>query len=267
MGYNSGFSRANNKGLKLSKGEYVLFLNPDTIIKEGFVTKLISFYESKSKEVKLGLLGSRIKTIDGKELLIGSRNGYPNLKRIALYNPLIYKLNQRWKWISLTEYNPYIKHYENHPIDYLSGACLLFDRKKFIQQDLFMDEDFFLYSEDLEWSYRIKKSGLVNYFCAEAEVYHINSGSTDSLKDKKHLQITLSRLLYIYKCYGFIYFNLYCLIVKYNTFTFWIASLLKISFDIEKEQKMLNKVVSEKYFTILINYIIGINKKDVLRYD
>ncbi len=263
-GYNAGFSRANNKGLKAAKGEYVMLLNPDTVVKSGFFEDLLNFYVTNDSTLNLGLLGCRIKTIDGKELLVGSRNGFPSVKKILLYNPFVYKFNTSLKFIKLPEYNPEVMHLHNHPIDYLSGACLLIKRDKIEQGNLYMDEDFFLYAEDVEWCYRIKKQGYTNYFCAEAEVYHINSGSTDSMMETKFLQIMLSKLLLIYKCYGFLYFLTYCAIIRTNSLGYKFAQLFKLDFKREREQELLNQVVNEKFGTLI--KLIFSKSKHLLKY-
>ena len=56
-------------------------------------------------------------------------------------------------------------HYQNHAADFISGACVMIKKAKIEQHNLYLDEDFFLYAEDVEWSFRVKKKGFFNYFC------------------------------------------------------------------------------------------------------
>lgn len=267
MGYNSGFSRANNAGIKKAGGEFILILNPDTIVKEGFFQKFISFYEKNDKSLNLGLLGCRIKTIDGKELLVGSKRGFPSIAKQILVNPILYKLNNIFKFIKPNNYNAYKMHLKNHEVDYLSGACLLIQKEKLTNNNLIMDEDFFLYSEDIDWSYRIQKAGFTNYFCAEIEVYHINSGSTDSMEDRKFLQIMLSRLLLIHKSYGTFYFLLYCWLVRFNNTTRRIFKKFGVDVADNKEHDLMYMVVKQKFNHVWKNYVKGKSNGNYLKYD
>lgn len=267
MGYNSGFSRANNAGLKKAEGEFVMLLNPDTVVKAGFFRQLVDFYENNDAELKLGLVGCRIKTIDGKELLVGSRRGFPGIGKQLLANPFFYKLNNTFKLIKPVNYTPAEMHEKNHEVDYLSGACLIINRSKITDNNLFMDEDFFLYSEDIDWSYRVQKAGFHNYFCAESEVYHINSGSTSSMKEGKFLQIMLSRLLLIYKCYGSMYFLSYCGLIKLNQFTFKVFKLFGLKVIPNRDHDLMNKVISEKFGIVWRKYVLSSKETEYLKYD
>jgi GT2 family glycosyltransferase len=198
-GYNAGFSRANNIGIHRSLGEYILILNPDTEIKEGFLKHFLSFYKARDASGALGLLGCRIiSSIDGS-LLIGSGTGFPSITKIVKANP-IYLYIARTK-PSIKNYDAYQKHYTDHEIDFVSGACVLIKRDKVIKNKLFFDEDFFLYYEDVEWSHRVKDNGFMNYFCSEIEIYHVNSASTGFSKGK-FFQMQISAYLYYLKVYG-----------------------------------------------------------------
>lgn len=267
MGYNSGFSRANNAGIKEAKGEFILILNPDTIVKEAFFQKFISFYEKNDKPLNLGLLGCRIKTIDGKELLVGSKRGFPSISKQILVNPMLFKLNKIFKFVKSESYDANKMHSINHEVDYLSGACLLIQKNKVIDNDLLMDEDFFLYSEDVDWSFRVKKAGFKNYFCAEVEVYHINSGATESLKDKKFCQIMLSRLLLIQKIYGTLYFLIYCWLVRLNNTTHKIFRKFGIALPENKEHEIMYLVIKQKFKHIWKNFIKNKSYSNYLKYD
>ena len=89
-------------------------------------------------------------------------------------------------------------HYKNHEVDFVSGACVMIERNKIEKYKLFLDEDFFLYYEDVEWSFRIMKLGFINYFVSDMEVYHVNSASTDANPLKNKI-ILASEFLYLYK--------------------------------------------------------------------
>ena len=195
-GYNAGFARANNLGIRNSTGEYILLLNPDTFIKDGFLDKMLANYKELSNKENLGLLGCRIiSSIDGS-LLVGTGRGFQGLSKFLKANPLVIKFLP--KYVVKKNYIAEKMHCENHEVDFVSGACVMMEREKIENHNLYLDEDFFLYYEDLEWSFRVKKSGLINYFIAETEVFHVNSASTDVNPEKNKIILT-SEFLYLYK--------------------------------------------------------------------
>jgi len=195
-GYNAGFARANNLGIRNSTGEYILLLNPDTFIKEGFIEKMLAKYKQLSETQNLGLLGCRIiSSVDGS-LLVGTGRGFHGLSKYLKANPLIIKFFS--KYVEKKKYDAEKMHYKNHKVDFVSGACVMIDRKKIESYKLYLDEDFFLYYEDVEWSFRIMKSGFINYFVSDIEVYHVNSASTEANPLKNKI-ILASEFLYLYK--------------------------------------------------------------------
>ena len=197
-GYNSGFARANNKGIRESSGKHILLLNPDSYISEGFLESMLNIYKNENSKREIGLLGCRVISSIDKSLLVGSGIGFPSLSKYINANPFIIKLFRVFKKNIKKVYEPNKMHYVNHEIDYVSGACVMIEKNKIDKFQLYLDEDFFLYYEDVEWSYRCKQFGLVNFFNAEVEVYHVNSASTGK-SDKKRNTILISEWLYFYK--------------------------------------------------------------------
>jgi GT2 family glycosyltransferase len=195
-GYNSGFARGNNLGIRNSSGEYVLLLNPDSFIEGDFIRNLINIYKQKDTDKKLGLLGCRIISSVDKSLLVGTGIGFPGIKKYVKANPVFIKLFQRF--VNNNKYKPEEMHYKNHEVDFVSGACVMIKRSKIDQYDLYLDEDFFLYYEDVEWSFRTQKKGFVNYFTVDVEVYHENSASTAKNKERNNI-ILVSELLFYFK--------------------------------------------------------------------
>ncbi len=197
-GYNSGFARANNKGIRESSGTYILLLNPDSYITKGFLESMLNIYKSENSTRELGLLGCRVISSFDKSLLVGSGIGFPSLSKYKDANPMVIKLFRSYKKNNKKVYEPNKMHFVNHEIDYVSGACVMIEKNKIDKFQLYLDEDFFLYYEDVEWSYRCKQHGLINFFNAEVEVYHVNSAST-SKSDRKSKTIMASEWLYFFK--------------------------------------------------------------------
>ncbi|MCB0512746.1 MAG: glycosyltransferase family 2 protein [Chitinophagales bacterium] len=213
-GYNAGFSRANNIGIKQAKGDYIVVLNPDSFVKEGFFKKYLNFYKEKDRNNKLGLLGCRIISSIDASLLVGSGVNFPGLYKYINANPIYIFLKRQFKRKD-KKYLPKVMHYKNHEIDFVSGACVMIKKSKIIENNLFLDEDFFLYFEDVEWSYRVRDKGFFNYFYSEIEVYHVNSASTNNSPFKNY-QIQISEYLYFYKVFSSAKYALWSILVRFN---------------------------------------------------
>ena len=207
-GYNAGFARANNLGIKKSTGEFIFLLNPDTILSNDYLAKMINYHELLSKTEKVGLLTARILSSVDNSLLVGTGIGFAGIKKEWKKNPLSLKWQQLFnRKENQVVYNAATSHYTNHEVDFVSGACTLIKRATLEKLNLYMDEDFFLYWEDVEWSFRVKKNGLKNYFFSDAEIFHVNSASTGSLINRT-AQVRISEFLFYTKRYNKLSFHL-----------------------------------------------------------
>jgi GT2 family glycosyltransferase len=169
---NIGFAKANNLALKECAGEYILFLNPDTILPEDCLEKCISFLQSKESEAALG-----IRMIDGSgNFLKESKRGFPS------------PLTSLYKLAGLSKLFPrstvFARYYlgnsgehENNEVDVLAGAFMMVP-KKILDAVGSFDEDFFMYGEDIDLSYRIQKAGYKNYYFADSTIIHFKGEST-----------------------------------------------------------------------------------------
>ncbi len=178
---NEGFSKANNLALFQAKSTYVLFLNPDTILAEDSIEKCISFFETHPEAGAVG-----VKMINGLgEYLKESKRGFPSpwvsfckLSGLAALFP--------HSKIFAGYYLGHLKEKENQIIDAISGACM-FTRKVALEKTGNFDEQFFMYAEDIDLSYRIQAAGYVNYYLAETTVIHFKGESTK--KDAQHVKL------------------------------------------------------------------------------
>lgn len=169
---NYGFSYANNQALRQTKGEFVLILNPDTVVEEDTFTKCIEFM---SQHPEAGSLS--VKMIDGKGKFL------PESKR-ALPSPLVsfYKIFG-FSWLfprSKTFARYHLGHLnpdEVNEIEILPGA-FMFIRKIALDKAGLFDESFFMYGEDIDLSYRIMKSGFKNYYFPKTTIIHYKGEST-----------------------------------------------------------------------------------------
>lgn len=226
MNYNSGFARGNNAGLHLAKGKYALLLNSDAFFNSDAVGGLLDYYIKLEANDNPGLLGCHIVNEYG-ELLRGTHIGFPGIKRLMNANPIIIYLKKRLGVDINAETqrstNEQEKlHYQNHEADIVSGACVFFNLQVLKADNLFLDEDFFLYSEDVEWSYKYKGKGHKNHFTTHASIVHKDSGSS-VVATNKRMQITISEWLLMLKIHGVIYYLVYMLLFRLN---FWLDDLL-----------------------------------------
>ncbi len=169
---NVGFSKANNQAIKVSTGEYVLLLNPDTIVEDDTFQKIIEFMDNHPEAGGLG-----VKMVDGKgNFLPESKRGLPT-PLVAFYK--IFGLSRLFpKSKIFGKYHlGYLDKDETHEVDILSGACMLL-RRTVLDKTGLLDESFFMYGEDIDLSYRIVKAGFKNYYFPETRIIHYKGEST-----------------------------------------------------------------------------------------
>jgi N-acetylglucosaminyl-diphospho-decaprenol L-rhamnosyltransferase len=177
---NEGFSRANNQGLAAAAGEYILFLNPDTVLPEDFARDCLTFHQSTPN---VGGLGVRM--IDGNgQFLKESRRGFPTpwvafCKLSGLTS--LFPHSRRFS----RYYLGYLPAGQPHPASVLSGACFLVSRTALYQTGPF-DETFFMYAEDIDLSFRLEKAGYTNYYFPGTTIIHFKGESTH--KDSRHIR-------------------------------------------------------------------------------
>ena len=153
---NIGFSKACNTGLRQSSGNYVLFLNPDTIVAEDSFAKCIHFFETHPY---CGALG--VKMIDGSgAFLKESKRAFPSPVTSLFKLAGLSHLFPKSKLFSRYHLGHLDKH-RNHEVDVLAGDFLM-TKKYVLEKVVNFDEAFFMYGEDVYLSYRIQKSGYKN---------------------------------------------------------------------------------------------------------
>lgn len=169
---NLGFSRGNNLAIRKSDAEYVLLLNPDTIIREDTLQQVVDFMDDKPNAGALG-----VKMYDGQgAFLPESKRGFPSPKVAFFKMSGLSRLFPKSR--TFGEYHlGYLDENEIHEVDVLSGAFMLL-RKKALNEVGLLDEDFFMYGEDIDLSYRIQKGGYKNYYYPNAPIIHFKGEST-----------------------------------------------------------------------------------------
>lgn len=239
LGYNAGFSKANNEGINLANGEFILFLNADTLLMDDSIEKAINYLNSNRENVAISAIQINV---DGnllpyfrtqneirKQLFI-----LPNSK---IVNRLVDFFLPKESFESPNETNN------------LVGAFLLVSKKNAVQSGKW-DEDFFLYAEDVEFSQRLSKIGKLLYF-EDVKIVHLihenpYRNKKNSFVNRFNLQVQLSNLLWIRKSYGILSY----LIIMINYWglipIFWIW---KIIVNILKGQSPISDTFNQLTFT------------------
>ena len=169
---NTGFGRACNRGLVQATGELVLFLNPDTIIPEGCLTKCLEFFDTHAD---CGALG--VQMIDGAgKFLKESKRSFPS-PLTSLYKLFGLSLLFPRSKVFGRYHLGHLPNNETHEVDVLAGAFMMV-RRTVLDQTGGFDETFFMYGEDVDLSYRIQKAGFRNYYFADTTIIHFKGEST-----------------------------------------------------------------------------------------
>lgn len=195
---NLGFAKASNLGYRQSQGDYVLFLNPDTLLSEDSLHGSIKFLEDK---LTAGALGMRM--IDGSgRFLRESKRAFPD-PATAFYKIIglssLFPQSSRFAKYHLGHLSPD----SNHPIDVVSGAYFMV-RRSVLEAVGSFDEDFFMYGEDIDLSYRIQQAGFINYYYAGSTILHFKGESTQkqSFRYVKLFYGAMSRFVRKHKLHG-----------------------------------------------------------------
>lgn len=169
---NVGFSKANNQAIQLAQGNFILILNPDTVVAEDTFVKCIAFMLSKPDAGALG-----VKMIDGTgAFLPESKRGLPT-PAVAFYKMFgLASLFSKSKVFGKYHLG-YLDENETHEVEILSGAFMFF-RKTVLDQIGSFDESFFMYGEDIDLSWRVILGGWKNYYLANNTIIHYKGEST-----------------------------------------------------------------------------------------
>ncbi|WP_240414729.1 glycosyltransferase family 2 protein [Paenibacillus periandrae] len=169
---NDGFSKGNNIGIKIANGRYILLLNSDTIMGSDSLQTMTSFMD---RNLSVGAAGCKIVLPDGS-LDKACKRGFPTPSASFYYAFGISKLFPK-----VARFNQYQLGYldpdQDYPVDCLVGAFMMV-RKQAIDQVGMLDEDFFMYGEDIDWCYRIKQGGWQIHYYPYTQIVHHKGASS-----------------------------------------------------------------------------------------
>jgi GT2 family glycosyltransferase len=199
---NVGVARANNQGLRAGRGRYFLMLNPDTAVHPGSLRTLVDFMD---RHPEVGAAGPRVFHSDGTLQL--SSDPDPTLGR------------ELWRLFHLDRIHPYALYRMEkwdtqtpRAVDSILGACMLVPRQVLHQVGP-LDEDFFIYSEEVELCSRIRRHGLSVCWVPRATVVHHGAQSTRQAATEMFLRLYAAKVLYFRKQHGTFAARVYKLIL------------------------------------------------------
>ncbi len=169
---NLGFSKACNQVIPSASGQYILLLNPDTVVNKGAISALADFMDSHPE---CGCAGPKVLNPDGT-LQLACRRAFPSVQASFFRLTYLSRLFPNHKLFS--KYNlTYLDPDAVCEVDALSGSCMM-ARKAVVEQIGLLDEDIFMFGEDIDWCWRMKQAGHTVLYFPGASVYHIHGASS-----------------------------------------------------------------------------------------
>jgi len=192
---NYGFAKSCNIGARHGKGEYVLFLNPDTVLEPDTLKRTINYMEKDSNEM-VGISGIQLCYEDGNVARHSSR--FPSPFSFFMRSSGLHKIFLSLDHV-LTEWN----HLDTREVPHVIGAYF-FVRKQLYNSLNGFDERFFVYLEDLDFSLRAHRLGFKTHFISTIKSVHIAGGTSRQIKAKRLFYSLRSRIIYSYKHFNFL---------------------------------------------------------------
>jgi len=241
---NRGFAAANNQGIKIARGRYVLLLNPDTIVLDRAIEKTVAFAD---EHPDIGIIGCQV--WESQNTIQKTCFTFPSLKNLVLLHSGFKHLFPKSNIWNQEKYGSWDRTTERE-VDVVSGMFMLV-RQAAIQQVGLMDENYFVYAEETDWCYRFWKNGWRCYFTPTAKILHLDGGSksTEQISIKMYVQQQKSLLIYYKKKLGWPSWLLakfiYCFSMLIKTI-FWGSTFLFRKSE-KKHHKMLRSAAALKY--------------------
>lgn len=192
---NRGFAAANNQGIAIAQGRYVLLLNSDTVILDRAVSKTLAFAD---QHPEAAVVGCRVLNPD--RTLQPTCFLFPSLLNLFLSSTYLYKIFPQSRFFGREQMTWWDRN-DVRQVEAVTG-CFMLVRKKSIEQVGMMDEKYFMYAEEADWCYRFQKAGWKNLFFPDAQIIHLGGQSTRKVSSEMTVCLRLSLLLFFQKHYS-----------------------------------------------------------------
>lgn len=191
-GVNLGFAAANNQGIRLARGRYVLLLNSDTIVMDRAVDKTVAFAD---RHPDTAVTGCRVLNPDGS--LQHTCFMFPSLLNHLLFATYLYRLFPGSRFFGREQMTWWDRN-DSREVDVVTG-CYMLVRTDAIDRVGPMDDEFFMYAEETDWCYRFRTSGWRCRFTPDAQIVHIGGGSAPTLGSRRARITNRSFARYMFK--------------------------------------------------------------------
>ena len=236
-GENLGFGKANNLGAQIAKGEYLFFLNSDTIINNNAIKIFFDFYESNKVKYNLGVIGCCLRNANGgigQSVIVFPR----------CYSPLVYSLKKIFKGIISRGEN--VSPIEKDiMVEGIIGADMFMRRSIFEEVGGF-DVDYFLYGEEVELQKRISDKSYNQFLIRNADITHLEGGSNHRFNHMSFFTVyclIVGRLIYSNKHFGLLERSIY---QSLNFITVFIWMLCTKRFSLKEKRLIINLLKNPK---------------------
>jgi len=193
---NGGFSFGNNLGLRQARGRYVMLLNPDTVVPPDGLATLVAFMD---EHPEVGACGPRLVHPDGR-LDLACRRSFPT-PTVSFYRLIglsrLFPKSPRFARYNLT----YLDEHQLTEVDAVVGAAMMV-RKEVVERVGLLDEEFFMYGEDLDWCYRIKEAGYKVFYNPAVTILHYKRESSRQRPVKTIVEFYRAMLIFHRKHYA-----------------------------------------------------------------
>ncbi len=224
---NMGYAYANNQGLKSRRARYYLLLNPDTILPTDAIDKMVAFMEGKPEA---GIAGPKLVMADGR-LDLACRRGFPT-PQVSFYRMMglsrLFPRSRRFARYNLA----YLDPDQVTEVDSVVGAFMMI-RDEVLRQIGYLDEEFFLYGEDLDFAYRAKEAGWKVYYNPGVTVLHYKRQSSQQNKERARYEFYRAMYLFYRKHYA-------------STTPFWLHHLVLLGLLLRGGTSMLQVLFPKK---------------------
>jgi GT2 family glycosyltransferase len=245
---NRGFAAANNQGMAIAQGRYVLLLNSDTVILDNAIAKTVAFADNHPEAAVVGC-----RVLNPDRTLQPTCFMFPSVLNMFLWSTYLSKLFPKSKFFG-RERMTWWNRTDVRDVDVVTG-CFMLVRQEAIKQVGMMDERFFVYGEETDWCYRLQKAGWRILFTPNAHIIHLGGASSEQIKSEMVLQLRASILLFLKKHKGMSSYGLACLLVSFFFFLrlpYWLTTAV-----LSKQMKYSYLQTTKTYASGALKALLG----------
>lgn len=245
---NRGFAAANNQGIAIAKGRYVVLLNPDTVVLDNAIEKTLSFAD---KQPESAVVGCRVLNPD--RTLQPTCFMFPSILNMLLSSTYLYKLFPKSRFFGRERMTWWDRN-DVREVDVVTG-CFMLVRREAIEQVGLLDERFFVYCEETDWCYRFKQTGWKIMYTPCANIIHLGGQSTQKKAAAMIVQIRKSILQFMKKHHSSFIYRMACLLtVTFLVVRLPIWSVIAFFKNADNSEAAIKK---QAYYTGIINILFG----------